>query len=731
MRQIILALILSLGLVKVHGAPFKTEHVVAELVAAQSAVQAGQTVWVGLKIDHQPHWHTYWRNPGDSGLPTTVSWTLPMGASIGDIEWPVPKRLPVGPLVNYGYEDELILPQRLTVPSSIFPGTKLVLRAQANWLVCKDVCIPESGQLELQLPVVSKSVIPGSTAYTPIFERLQAQAPQPLVGWTTQLQRADRDLLLTLNAPIEQGDTLPVDRSSWPAVHVFPFAEQVLVPAQHEVYRTPSGYAVKLSVMEGATLPEQLSGVVVAQTPADSPPPFSWSGALQKAGEFSASVETVSSLRWPQALPELLRGGPWGSGTGGWSWVWVVGVAMIGGLLLNFMPCVFPVLSIKLLSLSKQSSSPTGRWRHALAYLLGVVSTFLGLAGVLLALRAAGSAVGWGFQLQEPWVVLALAMLFFALGLNLLGAFEWALWLPSGLLNWRTQHPALEAFASGVLMVIAASPCTAPFMGAALGFAVTQPATIAIPVFAALGLGMALPYAALVVLPGWRERLPRPGPWMLHLKQLLAFPMFIAMLWMLWVLAQQVGLDGLVDAAICLLALGFALWVVSVWTSRPGWARSLSVALVVLSLWWAWPLDASRRPSEFAIGSPDSSLPGDLGDVSAWIPYDDAKIASHLANNQPVFVDFTAAWCISCQVNKKLVLETSDAQQAFSSAGVVLMRADWTNREKKITESLTRLGRTGVPVYVLHRPGKTPLLLPEVLTLGLLREALATLGPLK
>lgn len=741
MRWILL--VLTMAFVHVQGATLKTDHVTAQLVAGQSAVQPGQTIWVGLEIDHQPHWHTYWRNPGDSGLPTTVTWSLPLGAKISEIHWPAPKRLPVGPLVNYGYEDKLLLPQRLTVPNSLLPGTTLVLRAQAHWLVCKDVCIPQGGALELQLPVVSRDVTPGSTAYSPRFERLAEEAPQALLGWTSQLQKAGHELLLTLDAPQSGGDASDVDRSAWPAIHVFPFAEQVVVPARHEVYRTRFGYAVKLALMDGAALPEQLSGVVVAQTADNRPPPFSWGASPQRSGEFSAPVEVVSSLRWPeeavriadsgpQGDPVLLRGTGFLSTTGWLSWVLVLTTALVGGMLLNLMPCVFPVLSIKLLSLSQTSSSasPLLRRQHALAYALGVVLTFIGLAAVLLALREAGQAIGWGFQLQEPWVVLGLAMLFFALGLNLLGVFEWAFWFPSALTNWRAERPSLDAFASGVLMVIAASPCTAPFMGAALGFAITQSAAVAVLVFAALGLGMALPYAVLVLLPGWRARLPRPGAWMLHLKQLLAFPMFLAMLWLLWVLGQQVGLEGLVAAAMCLLVLSFALWLLGVWKSHPGWARGSALALVVLSLWMASPLEGSQPSDDRADGS-SAEVQGETAAGGAtnvgWTPYDENQLQRSLVNNQPVFVDFTAAWCITCQVNKKLVLDSAEVQQAFSESGVLRMRADWTNRDANITEALTQLGRTGVPVYVLHRPGKPPLLLPEVLTADVVREALGTL----
>jgi thiol:disulfide interchange protein DsbD len=745
MKRIALLLAAWWVLPMAQAAVFKTDHVTAQLVAEHSAVRPGQTLRVGLKIDHQPHWHTYWRNPGDSGLPTTVNWTLPPGANISDIQWPVPKRLPVGPLVNYGYEDQLLLPQTLVVPPNALPGTTLELRAQANWLVCKDVCIPEGGELSLQLPVVGKDVMLGSTAHSHTFDQLEATAPRALQGWTARLQRAGHELLLTLDAPIPTvtNPARPVGATTvpsapWPVVHIFPYDEQLLVPARHEAYRTDSGYAVKLALMDGANLPSSFSGVVVAQTQGDDLPPFSWASSPQKAGEFSAVVETVTTLRWPPGAEKLADAGPQGeavslrgstwTGGGLLSWLLTLSLAFVGGMLLNLMPCVFPVLSIKLLSVTAQSDhTARSRRQHALAYSLGVVFTFLALAAMLLTLRSAGQAVGWGFQLQEPWVVLGLAMLFFLLGLNLLGTFEWSMWLPSSLSSWRARQPGVDAFASGMLAVAAASPCTAPFMGAALGFAVTQSATMALLVFAVLGAGMAVPYAVLVLMPRWRERLPLPGPWMLHLKQLLAFPMFLTVLWLFWVLGQQVGVDGLVAAALCLVALGFALWLLGVWRRHIAWARGLAVIVVAMALWAASPLDGSRQFTDGALGATSNADATHHNADAAWSPYDPTQVDLHIAKGQAVFVDFTAAWCVSCQVNKKLVLNTESTQQAFSKAGVLLMRADWTRRDPQITEALTRLGRSGVPVYVLYRPGKAPLLLPEVLTQGLVREALRTL----
>jgi len=683
--------------------PVKTEHVTAELVAQASAVQPGQAVQIGLRLQHIPHWHTYWRNPGDSGLPTTLAWTLPDGGVASDIQWPAPQRLPLGPLVNYGYEGELLLPLRYTAPANAQPGSTLRLQAAATWLVCRDVCIPESATLNLVVPVVAAGSTPPPTEHAALFAKTAAQQAQPLQGWRARLQHAGPELLLTLDreAVAAEGEPRPV-------VHVFPYAEQLIEPARHELYRTPSGYALRMRLQDNAKLPASFDGIAVVQGAGSASP---W-GAVNV--EFAAPLSVVPAVALPagaqrldQPAPAQLAGGS--AALGLWA---ALLLALLGGMVLNLMPCVFPVLSIKLIGLAQQGQDKRALHTHVLAYSSGVVLSFVALAAVLLALRAAGSAVGWGFQLQEPGVVFVLALLFFAIGLNLMGVFEFGNLLPQGLATWRAQNPAADAFATGVLAVVAASPCTAPFMGAALGFAITQSAALALAVFAALGVGMALPYAVLALAPGWRDRLPRPGAWMLRLKQGLAFPMFATVVWLIWVLGLQAGIDGAAKALLALVGLGFAIWLGTV-LRRRAVLGGLTLAAAVL-LAWSWP----------AAMSPAQAAPTE---TTVWKPYNEAAAQTLVDQGKPVFVDFTAAWCVSCQVNKRLVLNTAATQADFSAAKVTLMRADWTLRDAEITAALAKLGRNGVPVYVLMRPGQEPLLLPEVLTPGLVRDALASL----
>ena len=733
-----LALLCALGAMWAPSAAaqaVRTDHVTAELVAERTAVQPGGSLQIGLFMQHIPKWHTYWRNPGDSGLPTRIEWQLPPGVTVGEIEWPAPKRLPIGHLVNHGYEGELLLPMRLSVPAAARTGTELTLRGTAHWLVCLDVCIPESATLELRLPVVGADTTPGSTAWTPDFERASALRASPLQGWTTALQRQGRELLLTLESDAPRAGAKPL-----PPIEVFTYREQLVETAVHEVYATPRGYTVKLRLLADAAVPAALAGIVVAQPDATGGGAGAavWGGANPMA-EFEAPLHEVARITLPDGAMRLGGSGIGVGADGGAVGTAGIGLwlallmALGGGMVLNLMPCVFPVLSIKLLGLAQRSPGPAALRMHALAYGAGVLASFAALALALLGLRAAGSAIGWGFQLQEPGLVFALVLLFFVIGLNLIGAFEFGNLLPQRAATWRARSPVADAFAGGVLAVVVASPCTAPFMGAALGFALTQPAAVSMAVFAALGVGMALPYMALCIAPGWRRLLPRPGAWMLTLKQALAFPMFATAVWLMWVLGQQAGIDAMARVLLALVALAALLWLVRIGSVRRGLGKAVAAAALAALLVWGWPGAAVPAADAAAAVPPVNGLSLAASPASpaagTWLRYDEAQIARFAAEGRPVFVDFTAAWCVSCQVNKRLVLDTAATLQDFERAKVVLMRADWTRRDATITQALARLGRNGVPVYLLLRPGMEPLLLPELLTRGAVREALATLQP--
>ncbi|HEY5365755.1 MAG TPA: thioredoxin family protein, partial [Casimicrobiaceae bacterium] len=393
--------------------------------------------------------------------------------------------------------------------------------------------------------------------------------------------------------------------------------------------------------------------------------------------------------------------------------------AFVGGIILNLMPCVFPVLSLKVLGFAQRHDDRASMRVEAYAFAAGVIATFVLLAALLLALRSAGAQLGWGFQLQTPLVVAALATLFFVLGLNLAGVFEFGQVVPSSLRGWTSQNRTLDAFGSGVLAVVVASPCTAPFMGAALGYALSQSTWATLAIFAMLGVGMALPYALLALFPAWQRRLPRPGAWMLRFKELLAFPMFVTVAWLAWVLGVQLDNDAVLRLMLMLLALAFALW--SLQARRMGGSRAFTAAALlafVAACVLAQPLVTLDARAE---GAASASI------EEGWQPYAPAEVADLAASGRPVFVDFTAAWCVTCQVNKRTTLTRQRVRDAFAHANVALLRADWTRRDPQITAALAALGRNGVPAYVLYRPGKEPLLLPEILTQQTVIDALATL----
>ena len=660
------------------GPVVQTEQVRAELVAqAAEGIEPGKTVWLGLKLEHIPHWHTYWKNAGDSGLPTTLSWTLPDGVTAGDIDWPVPAKLPIGPLLNYGYEGTVLLPVPLTLTQPI-AGDTLKVKLRADWLVCEVECIPQSGEFELDVPTRQPV-----TNHAGEFEHALAQRPLDVRGADATARIVDGALSMEIRG-------LPAARR---------------------------GHAAEL-------FPE-LPGVV------DNPATVTqeWSGDLLRASWPLSTQRSDSPANLPMVLVfddgTLLRvevriAGPWpGDPAGavassgaevtapapGLGFITALMFALLGGVILNLMPCVFPVLSLKVLALTQHAGETRARWTSALAYTSGVVLSFVALAGLLIAARAAGEQLGWGFQLQSPGIVVALAGLFTLIGLNLAGVFEFGSFLPSNVASLRARDPTLDSFLTGVLAAAVASPCTAPFMGAALGAALTWPVAQSLAVFAALGLGVAAPYLLVSAVPAIGRLLPRPGRWMQTFRVALAFPMFATVIWLTWVLGQQTGIDGAAALLLALLALALAAWW---WGQRPenGLKRVLSTAAIVMlavgAFAWASPLwqPLAARGAE------------NVGEL--WQPWSPRQVEELRATGRKVFVDFTAAWCVTCQYNKRMTLANSEVLQAFETHNVALLRADWTNRDAVIAAELARLGRSGVPVYVFYDGASAPRLLSEL-----------------
>jgi thiol:disulfide interchange protein DsbD len=692
-----------LGIAAARAEPVRTPNVEAELVAERSALVPGQTATVALRLKIRDHWHTYWQNPGDSGLPTTLDWKLPAGITAGPIQWPAPKALPAGPLINYGYEGEVFHLVDLAVPATLPAGTPVTLAARADWLVCEDTCIPEGADLTLTLPVAT-----GADAHptwgTPIRATRDA-LPRPIAGWAATATGDGPKVRLTLAAPAGAPDP--------GAIRFFPFGEGQIEPsAPQTLTRDGSGFTIALPVANQlAPGFNRVAGVLTAQHGLSGP-----RAATIDVPLVGTVVAGPKPLEAP--APKLDLGAP---GTSTLSLAAALAFAFGGGLLLNLMPCVFPVLSIKAMGFVRHHDARATMHHEAIAYSVGVVLSFVLLALALVALRAAGEQLGWGFQLQSPAVVTALALLFFVLALNLSGLFEFGMFAPQAAAGWTAKNRTLDAFLGGVLAVIVASPCTAPFMGAALGYAITQPVGVTIAVFVALGLGMALPFAALAWFPGWRRRLPKPGPWMERVKQVLAFPLYATVAWLAWVVGAQVDNDAVLRLALGLVMVAFAAWA---WRAfRGGAARGFALAAAA-GLVGAGVLMMPLLTG--AVATAEARAAKSAAD-DGWQAFSPVRVESLAAAGRPVFVDFTAAWCVTCQVNKRLVLNDPDVIAAFGRRNVALVRADWTRRDPEITQALAALGRNGVPVYVLHRPGKSPLVLPEVLQAGMIHDALSTL----
>ncbi len=709
--------LLVLAALPLAAQPVKTPYVEAELVAEHATVPPGKRTTVALRLRHAEGWHTYWQNPGDSGLPTTLKWSLPEGYAAGPIRWTFPEAIAVGPLVNFGYEGEVFHLVEVDVPPTADPGTTAELAARADWLVCREICIPDGADLRLALPVAADAGGRGKwgAAIAAAREKLPRVLP---ADWRVSADGSGSTVALKIAPPagttfdpaqarffpategrIEASGRQTVQSEGSGGVFLLPVASQLVGEFRRVegVLVNPAGWGrPDLGLAVAVDVP--LAGTVVAgaapgQVSAGSPVPGAV--ALQTAQTSSLSLSVAMLF------------------------------AFVGGIILNLMPCVFPVLSLKVLGFASHTELRGALWGKGVAFAVGAVVAFWALAGLLIALKAAGQELGWGFQLQSPAVIASLALLFFVLALNLTGMFEFGQFVPGSVAAWQSRKPLLDAFASGLLAVVIASPCTAPFMGAALGYALSQSAATTLAVFTALGLGMALPFLLLSVFPAWRRWLPKPGPWMVRMRQLLAFPLFATVIWLAWVLGLQLDVDAVLRLLIVLLIVALAIWLLrGQGGARGGWGGGFGLAALAAAAFVAWPLYAGSS----AVASPGK--PGARAssvEQGPWEPYSAQRIAEITAGGKAVFVDFTAAWCVTCQVNKQLVLHKESVLSAFRERGVTLMQADWTRQDPEVTRALNALGRSGVPVYALFRPGRQPLLLPEVLQESIIRDALASL----
>ncbi len=694
------------------------QMVQAQLLAlAPAGAAPGAQVWVGLEMTHQPGWHTYWKNSGDSGQPTELQWTLPAGVSAGEIQWPTPRKFPIAELANYGYDGTVLLPVPLQIDPA-FLGSHIDVSVYAQWLACRKECVPEEGTFSVRIPVQ------GSTAlHAASFEAARQAAPQALADASGSARPEASALRVEVQGlpAAWQGRTL----------EFFPETAGLIQPGmpwQQGWDGARWSAQVPLSPQRSDS-PTELPLVLALADPPDHGPGLP--GVRLQLPVQGAWPATASAQ--PAALsPELQRalaenaaraqqapaGGASALGLG----AALLG-ALIGGLILNLMPCVFPVLAIKVLAFALHANDRAAHRRAGLAYTAGVVLSFLALGGLLLALRSAGEAIGWGFQLQDPLVVAALATLFTLIGLNLVGLFEFGSVLPSSLASLQARNPTADAFLTGVLAVAIASPCTAPFMGASLGLAIALPAWQALAVFALLGLGMALPYLAASWWPAVARALPRPGAWMNTFRQLMAFPMFATVVWLLWVLGQQSGIDGAAALLMLLVVLAWLVWALGL----RGRSRALLGLLSGAALIWLGTAVGPHITRPAPVAALGATADAEAGAVAHWEPWTAQRMADLQAEGRTVFVDYTAAWCVTCQYNKRTTFADAQLLQDFQAKGVVLLRADWTRRDPAITAALARLGRNGVPAYAFYRQGQVLSVLPEMPSVDEVRAVLAGL----
>jgi thiol:disulfide interchange protein len=684
------------------------EHVDAELLPETQHAVPGETLWTALRLDHAERWHTYWINPGDAGIPTTITWTLPAGVTAGDIVWPIPERFDLpGEVVDFGYTGEIFLLVPLQVPAN-FAADTLTASADVKWLECEELCIPGGAVVPLNVPVSTEAPAPLNAAAVAGFAETRASQPRADIALDSQFTVNGGNIELLVQA----------------TENIFEDARDVtFIPDQNRVldYIAPQNVTRQLSSLQLSQkhhrrvereIPERVGGLLLVTEDDGS----------EIAYQVEAEPTGVDTTALGGAL--AATNGADGSGSGSGGGTMAIGTvflfALLGGMILNLMPCVFPVLSLKVLSLSANSNSSAREQRlHGIAYAAGVMGAFLALAAVLLTLQAGGSAIGWGFHLQKPWFVATLVYLFFVMGLSLSGVVEFGTSVMGVGSALQEKDGYAGSFFTGVLASVVASPCTAPFMGAALGFAFTQSMPVALTVFLALGFGMALPFLVLSFVPALARRMPKPGAWMLTFKQILAFPLYATVVWLLWVLGQQTGPDAMALVIGSCVLLALAAWLHQQRHVSRGFWRFASLAVIVLCV--GASASVLRSPFLETVASPTVAEEGENYEV-----FSDARLAALRAEGKPVFVNMTAAWCITCLVNERVALSSDAVVNGLVDKEVVYLKGDWTNNDPAITAVLKQYNTSGVPLYLMFPadPSQPAEVLPQILTESIVLGAL-------
>ena len=675
-----------------------TPHVTAELLLEKPSIAPGQSFDVALRMRMKEGWHTYWKHPGDSGEPTDISWNLPPGFTAGDIQWPYPEKISRAPLTTYGYEGDVTLLVPFKAGTDVKPGTKSRVTADVHWMVCEKVCIPEDVTLALDVPIGARPVGPAGQAAS-AFASTRAKLPIATTDWKITASEEDKQfaLRITPRQDLALGRDVQFFAASGPLIE-YSAPQPTTIEG-----RTVTMRLVRSPYLTGT--PKKIDGILLATTGASRGAPVAFEIDVPVTAAASG-VTKGSAANAPTDVPLTL--------------FVALALAFGGGVILNLMPCVFPVVSLKIFSFVQSSGDDPRRVRaHGLTFAAGVLVAFWALAALLLALRAAGQEIGWGFQLQSPGFVAAMAFLLFGLALSLAGVVEIGTSLSRLGAGGSSGYRA--SFMNGALATVVATPCTAPFMGAALGYAMTQSAATSMLIFTALGAGMAAPYVALSAWPALLRFLPRPGAWMVRFRQLTAFPLFATVAWLAWVFGHQTGIDGVLRLLLGLTLLALGLWIWGQWVTltaaeRTKWiARSASVASIAAGL----ALATTSAPAAIAATASTAA------DGIAWEVYSETKVAEHRAAGRPVFIDFTAAWCLTCKVNERIAFSSAEVQQLVKARNIAMLKADWTNNDPAITRALADFGRSGVPLYVLYEadPAAQHRLLPEILSPGILLDA--------
>jgi thiol:disulfide interchange protein DsbD len=685
-------------------------HVKASLVSAEASIQPGRAFTVALRLEHEPHWHTYWINPG-TGLTTSIAWKLPGGWKAGDILWPAPHALKdhTGTIVGNGYDGETFLLVTLTPPANLAPGTPVKLAADTEWLMCEDVCMPGSASLSLTLPVAA--AVPEHDAMW--FAKIAVTAanlPRHLEAWRVTATRDAKTVTLrvtpNVGAPL---DGARAASRAAPTRHA-PTGLRFFADDNLVAYELPQ--TVQTDGRGGFTLTLPVS----PDAPAD-------------AKELHGVLTSETGWRTDGSMPGLrvdvgfstLGANPVAAAAASGSLAGTLLLALVGGLILNLMPCVFPVLGIKIMGFVNQSGHDKKKvMMHGLVFALGVLLSFWTLATVLAILRAGGDKIGWGFQLQSPAFVFTLAAVMLVFAMNMSGAFEFGLTATGVGSNLQMKSGYAGSFFTGILATVVATPCSAPFLAPALGAALALSTVKSFAIFTAIALGLAAPYLLLSIFPQAVKVLPRPGAWMETFKQFMAFPLYATVGYLIWVLAGQTTDEGLQNVLFGLVAIALGVWIYGRWNTpgaSAGRARFGVAGLIVVAgagLWLGWPHSADAA----ATGSTDAP-------AVVWEPWSPEAVAKLRAEGRIVYVDFTARWCATCQANKKLVFHNDDVLKYFAAKKIATLRGDWTNQDSRITAELAKYHRSAVPFNVIWLPGKdAPVLLPEILTPSTVLDAL-------